>query len=136
MTRTAAALLLRTRDDAAREAVRRRVNAAELLARLSSARRGGAISIPKAGTAGYLRFPLRVRGGLAGLSDPRRALTLGAAPGYPSILAALSALHPRLVNREDRWPGAEALVRDLMTFPTHSRLTPTERAALGKLLES
>ncbi|HEX8362305.1 MAG TPA: hypothetical protein VF613_19460, partial [Longimicrobium sp.] len=83
---------------------------------------------------GYLRLPLRIAGGLGALRDPARARRLGAAPGYPTPLAELPALHGRLTGPERHWPGAAALARDLVTFPTHSRVTPAERAELLSLL--
>src|SRR5262245_19124974 len=73
------------------------------------------------GIPGYLRLPLRVKGGLRGLANPDAAVRLGAAPSYPMPISELPAVSARLVSRW-RWPGAEELTRDLITLPTHSLL--------------
>src|SRR5204862_205553 len=67
---------------------------------------------PLAARAGFLRLPLRLSGGLAGFSDPRSALRLGVAPGYPATLATLRAVRERLTGRHGPWPGAQDLVRE------------------------
>jgi dTDP-4-amino-4,6-dideoxygalactose transaminase len=72
---------------------------------------------------GYLRLPIRVDGGLAALRDQKRAGELGVASSYPSTLHALSDVKKRLVVDGAGNPGAEALVRDLITLPVHSLLS-------------
>ncbi len=88
---------------------------------------------PAAGsTPGYLRLPIRLSHGLCGLPDPGRATWLGAARGYPSTLGDLRAVRKRLhtIHGADRWPGAESLVRELVTLPTHSYVEREDRAEL------
>ena len=135
MTRAAAALLERTLPLATQEAAARRVNAEAMLARLAPDSPARAVAPPRGGTPGFLRLPLRVPGGLAGFGELARARRLGAMPGYPTTLAALEAVRDRLTRPHGRWPGAEELVRDLVTLPTHSLVRSAERDELVRLLE-
>ncbi|HEX2189574.1 MAG TPA: hypothetical protein VHG51_11780, partial [Longimicrobiaceae bacterium] len=86
------------------------------------------------GVAGWLRLPLRVPGGMGAL--PERARRLGVAPSYPTTLAELPRLRPLLAGPERRWPGAEALARELVTLPTHSRVAEGERDSIVALLQA
>ena len=131
MTRTAAALLEVTWDGAMVEAEARRTNGRWMLGHLPRSRGVAAVRQPFGGSAGYLRFPVRLARGLAGFPDPRALLRLGVAPGYPGTLADLERVRERLVNPGDCWRGAETLVRELVTLPTHSRVTPADRASLA-----
>jgi hypothetical protein len=135
MTRTAAALLEHTRWLAAREALVRRASAQWLLdhlpARPDVLR---AVCPPTGSSPGYLRLALRASRGLAGFGDGSRAVRLGVMRSYPSTLAALPQVAARLVRVTGRWPGAEELVRTLVTLPTHSLLTEGDREALAKML--
>jgi len=134
MSRTAAALLERTLPLATREAERRRANGEALLHRIASRSDIRAIMPPRAGTPGFLRLPVRLPRGLDGFADPVLARRLGVAAGYPRTLAALPSLRRRLV-RAGRWPGAEDLVRELVTLPTHSLVSEGDRDGLVRLLE-
>jgi dTDP-4-amino-4,6-dideoxygalactose transaminase len=134
MSRTAAALLERTLPLATREAEARRTNAAALLGGLGSRSEARPITPPAGGTAGFLRLPLRLARGLDALADRARARRVGVAAGYPSTLAALPPVRQRLV-RAGGWPGAEDLVRQLVTLPTHSLVSAADRESLLRLLE-
>lgn len=134
ITRAAAALLEHTRALAAREALARRANTAWLLDRLPAGPHVRTVCPPAGSSPGYLRLPLLASRGLAGFGDPARAVRLGVVPSYPSTLAALPQLAGRLVRVTERWPGAEELVRRLVTVPTHSLLTAGDREALARLL--
>jgi len=81
---------------------------------------------------GYLRLPLLVTGGMGGMEDASRALALGVAQSYPQSLVELA---PRLTGPERTWPGADRLARDLVTLPTHSRLTAVERDEIVRILQ-
>lgn len=137
MSRTAAAVLERTLPHATREAELRRANALATLQCLESSRGGrggvGTFMPPPGSTPGYLRLPLKLAQGINGFADPARARRAGAAPGYPTTLADLPAVQRRLV-RARRWPGAEELVRELVTLPTHSLLEDEDCATLVRLL--
>ena len=137
MSRTAAAVLERTLPHATREAELRRANALATLQCLESSRgRTGGVGTftpPPGSTPGYLRLPLTLAQGINGFADPARARRAGAAPGYPTTLADLPAVQRRLV-RAGRWPGAEELVRQLVTLPTHSLLEDEDCATLVRLL--
>ena len=64
-----------------------------------------------------------------------RARRLGVTPGYPTTLAAPPPVRERLTRASGRWPGAEELVRQLVTLPTHSLVSAAEREALARLVE-
>jgi dTDP-4-amino-4,6-dideoxygalactose transaminase len=74
-------------------------------------------------------LPLRLRRGRGSLSGQLNAGRHGAAPGYPTTLAALPAVRERLAGPETAWPGADALVRELMTLPVHSRVAAADLEA-------
>jgi dTDP-4-amino-4,6-dideoxygalactose transaminase len=122
MTRSAAATLIATHQASRREADARRATAAQLLAAIADNSRARAIPVHNLGTAGYLRLPVRLSSGMAGFRDDQRALALGIAPSYPKSLSELPRLAERLAGPERTWPGAETLVRELVTVATHSRL--------------
>ncbi|MEX2531204.1 MAG: DegT/DnrJ/EryC1/StrS family aminotransferase [Gemmatimonadota bacterium] len=89
-----------------------------------------------AGRAGFLRYPLRLKGGMGAFVSPERALRLGAAPGYPRALPHLKevALHLEADEGRKRWPGAAELVDRLVTLPTHPRTRGSEREGLVGLI--
>ena len=84
---------------------------------------------------GYLRLPVRLREGMASFADPGRATRLGVAGGYPTSLAALPAVRERLALPRGDWPGADQLVRTLVTLPTHSRVDAATKNELVRLVE-
>jgi len=134
MTRSAAALLEHTRALAAREALARRANADRLLQDLPARPQMRTVCAPARSAPGYLRLPLRASRGLEGFGDPARAMQLGVMSSYPSTLAALPQVRARLARTTGRWPGANELVRQLVTLPTHSLVTEGDREALVRLL--
>ncbi|HEX6309649.1 MAG TPA: DegT/DnrJ/EryC1/StrS family aminotransferase [Longimicrobiales bacterium] len=128
-----AAILLATRMAAREEAAVRRRTAAELL-ELLPANVLTVIRAPEGGVAGYLRLPVRLRRG--GAPAVAAALShLGVAPGYPLPLSRLPALAGRVIGGTQHCPGAETLVRDLITVPCHSRVTRGELHALAAGLQ-
>jgi dTDP-4-amino-4,6-dideoxygalactose transaminase len=133
LTRAGAAMLLSTRHAAERESRVRKANARVLLAAAAgSASRP--ISIHRDATAGYLRFPLVVRGGVAGLGSVDRVMSLGVAPSYPEILPELRQLGWVHEGPESDWPGARELVRNLVTLPVHSRVSRAEIERIGRMI--
>jgi dTDP-4-amino-4,6-dideoxygalactose transaminase len=134
MARAAAILIRETHAAAEREAAIRRRHARDYRRRIHFRPGVSAVSPPGDAVPGYLRMPIRLAGGLAGFAAPHRARRLGIASGYPSTLAALPAIRQRLVGDEQRWPGAEVLARELVTVPTHSRVSTGERDAIVELL--
>jgi dTDP-4-amino-4,6-dideoxygalactose transaminase len=124
-----AAVALATRDAAEREARVRR-NIAQIYAEaLRPLAPFGGIPAPVGSEAGYLRYPVRVPDAraVASRSENQR---LGIAPSYPTTLADLPAVRSRRHGAGESLPGAEQLVRELITLPTHSRLTARERARI------
>ena len=133
MSRAAAAMLLASRARALREVPARRQTAAWYHAQVSVSGIATPVLTPSGHEPGYLRFPVRVRGGFSALPDRRRARALGIAPAYPSLLNALRPIRDRLVW-EQPLSGAAAIQRELVTLPTHSLLTTEERADIVALL--
>lgn len=137
ITRAAAALVQSSADETNREAERRRARAHSLLDGLGSNPHVEPIRANGAGVPGFLRLPIRAKHGLAGFSVPKRALHLGVAISYPQTLASLPQVRARLVGwRADYWPGAEELVRQLITLPTHSLVSDDDEEQLLEMLES
>lgn len=134
MARGAAAILEATWEPAEREAALRRANARALLAQLSSA--GGVHTIREIDESipGYLRLPVRLAHGLDGVAESRRARRLGLASTYPTTLARLAPVRERLRDAGARWPGAECLVRELVTLPCHSLVDAGRGGELQRLL--
>ena len=130
MPAASARLALRTMELSDAEAAHRRQSGGLYRAELEAAAGVRTARTPPDSTPGWLRFPLLVPGGLAALDDPGRALRRGLGRTYPTPLADLPAVRERLVPGSRRWPGAESLVRDLVTLPTHSRVTEEDRAVL------
>ncbi len=136
MTRAAAGLLEASWGAAAEEAAARRETARALLEALDGDAGVRLVRPPAGGTPGYLRLPVRLGRGMAGWDDPVRALALGIAPGYPATLAELAPVRERLVTPDDGWPGANTLVRELVTLPTHSQLRAAEREDVLRLVRT
>ena len=139
MPRSAAVLLRRTLAIAESEVVARRENGAQLRAMFSRAATGEAENVrmenpPEESVASYLRFPVRIRGGAAGLAEPMRANRLGLAGPYPTTLGELSAVRERMSTGTTSWAGAEELARELVTLPTHSFVAERDREELTQLL--
>jgi len=142
MPRVAAGLLERSYPLALREADVRRRTASSYLRdfmapELAKFARRVKFMRPATGAApGYLRLPIRLSHGLCGLPDPGRATWLGAARGYPSTLGELRAVRRRLhtIHGADRWPGAETLVGEVVTLPTHSYVEREDRKELTGLV--
>ncbi|MDP9202281.1 MAG: DegT/DnrJ/EryC1/StrS family aminotransferase [Gemmatimonadota bacterium] len=130
ISRTAATMLLATYQASHCEAQIRRANAQVLLASIPNTRGMRTISVHHQANAGYLRLPTRVSHGMAGFKSQSRALAAGLAPGYPLTLADLREVAARLVGKKRSWPGAQTLVQELVTVPTHSRLHPGDVAKL------
>lgn len=133
-TRTAARLLLETRRAADREAESRRAAAFVLAGAARSSAIGAILGPPRGAKPGYLRFPMLV--GREGRQCMRgeRARRLGIMPGYPASLASLPAVRARLADSRRSFPGAEELVRELITLPTHTLIGAGERKAILSIL--
>jgi perosamine synthetase len=130
ITRVAAALLAASRTAAETEAADRRRVAAWWQEAIPPRDGVRTVRAHPDAEPGYLRFPLRLACGVAGLKDARPALRLGLAPVYPAPLSAVPEAARLLVVERDAWPGAEELARTLVTLPTHSRVTDRERDRL------
>ncbi|MBD0320315.1 MAG: DegT/DnrJ/EryC1/StrS aminotransferase family protein [Gemmatimonadetes bacterium] len=128
MTRAAATLASLLEEASDCEAGERAANARFFQERLRFGAGVQPVALPSKGSAGFLRFPLRMVHGIAGFS--RSPASLGVAAAYPTTLAALPQVRSRLANQHERLPGSEELARQLVTLPTHSQLTPAERDRL------
>lgn len=118
MAHAAVAVALRTRHLAERESIRRRAHAERLRTALRQGRRFRPVRPAGEAEADWLRLPA--------VQTPRvtdrSARRLGIMPGYPCALTELAGFSDRVLNREHPVPGARALARDLLTFPTHGAL--------------
>jgi dTDP-4-amino-4,6-dideoxygalactose transaminase len=135
ITRSSASLLLLNEEIAAREVSRRRSNA-EQYTRLLGRVGAGVTAVPGArldGSSGALRYPVRVRGGWSAIRATA-APDLGAAATYPTTLEDVPALKLLLQPRAERFVGAQLLVRELVTLPTHSQTNEAERRRLVELI--
>lgn len=132
-----AALVLSTRHLAEGEARLRREAGRWYREQLSSAAGGGlSVPLPPPGaTPGYLRFPVRSSSGSRGILSRPEAMRAGLAPCYPRPIAELPALRDRLRGPVS-CPGADDLVRELFTLPTHGFVSPPDRIAILDLLQS
>jgi dTDP-4-amino-4,6-dideoxygalactose transaminase len=135
MTPLSADLVARTRAAAEAEAAVRRRNARKWLSELRGYPMVRLLAPAPDAVAGYLRLPIRMPAGLGSLSTPSDARRLGVAASYPTVLAELPPVRARLVTARSS-PGADVLVRELLTIPTHSLLREPERRALGRLLRA
>jgi perosamine synthetase len=124
LPRTAARLLLHDVAASREESDGRRRRAEQLLAAITVSARVQTIRPLPGAVPGYLRLPLRLTAGFAGLRQPEVAQRLGAARSYPHPLSDLAGVRERLLDAGRRYPGAEQLARELITLPTHSLLTP------------
>ena len=137
MSRGAAALLLATHSAALLEAAARRATGRWFASALP--RRPGVhlITPPAGADPGWIRFPLRLARGLEGFRDPAGPPALGISPGYPRMLAQLPAVQEHWTSDcwKRRWPGAERLVRELLTLPAHSLVDQGDRTAIIRVVE-
>lgn len=132
-SRFSAALLRQTLDAAALESVARREVASYWSKALPVALSSRAPSVLSGGVAGYLRYPLRLREDTVRRAtdvDGRRA---GIARSYPRPLGQLPAVAARLIEPDVAFPGADALARQLVTLPTHSRLSAKDREDIVRM---
>jgi hypothetical protein len=134
MTRSAAASLLATHEAALVEAGVRRRNAARFVAGLGDNSRARTIRTQHLSCAGYLRLPVRLPNGIGSLKLGREASQLGIFSSYPIPLSSLPQLAGSVVESGQAPPGAETLVRELVTLPTHSRLAEKEVAGILEIL--
>ena len=136
MRRSSAMLLLRTRSAALFESERRRATGEWMRHALPYGRDIQRIDPGTGAIPGWLRYPVLLRDGWDGFDDPRVARRAGLAPGYPRSLPALPVVAERMTDasRRDRWPGADLLVRRLVTLPTHSLLAASDHVRLVGLV--
>jgi dTDP-4-amino-4,6-dideoxygalactose transaminase len=124
----AAALILAHEEVAWAEVPRRRANAALLEERIGALSRGLGIRTVRpcpGGVAGYLRFPVLTPSGTAGLAVPGRARALGIMSGYPMALSELPEARP-LIAPGPPITHAEQIARQLITLPTHSKVSEAD----------
>lgn len=130
----AAALALATRAQSDREADVRRATALEWTRHLVDFAVATTIRLPSRAHPGFLRFPVLLPAGLGSFPSRDEARRTGIAPSYPTPLPQLAPLAAVQTRSVERWPGAEALARSLVTLPTHSRLAVEDRARIITLL--
>jgi dTDP-4-amino-4,6-dideoxygalactose transaminase len=126
IARSAAAALIATYEAAKNEAAARQANTSRLVAGLADNPEVQVIPAPRGGISGYLRLPVRLKKGREALDSGGNARQLGIVTSYPISLGTLPQLAGRLGGPERVWPGAQILVKELMTLPAHSHMRPTE----------
>jgi dTDP-4-amino-4,6-dideoxygalactose transaminase len=134
ISRSAAKIVDAMWDAAHAEAVIRGRSAAGLIAAAQATPLWHLVRPPAGVVPGYLRFPARSR------TRPRKELLsdsarrLGIHQGYPLPLQQLSGFRERCVNPGGPFPGAQLLADSLITLPTHSLLSASDRDALENWL--
>lgn len=126
MSVAATALLDRTLPEMKQAAAARCSVASVLLDSADQSRHMEAVRAIEAGTSGYLRFPVLLRG------DPRDAPALGIAHGYPNPLSLEPELQAYMIASDEPLHGARELARRLVTLPTHHMVTPTDLAQMSR----
>ena len=130
MSRFTSGLILRTGQAAEREAAIRIETGKYFLRHAKgTTEKFHTFRTPERSVSGYLRFPIRLAESLDASAIQRKSNHLGIGLSYPHTLGKLPAVQNRLVGKSVV-PGAETLVRDLITLPTHSRLPQTWREHL------
>lgn len=117
-----ASLLLATAALSLSSEVRIRRKNAALLQGIVSCEMGVVSIEPVLGAdPGFLRFPFRITAPHVRNRFLHAFRRLGAAQSYPTSLSKLGPVQSRVINNGSRLPGAETLVAELVTLPTHSR---------------
>lgn len=128
MTRGAVGVLAVTSRLVGRESEARRTRATELCRQTGAACR--IPRVPSGSEPGYLRFPLLPSPVVRVPSLVRGGQRLGLSPGYPSTLAEL----PGFRSIHGPVQGAQTIVRQLVTSPTHSAVTGNDLVASVRIL--
>ena len=92
------------------------------------------VALPPDAVPGYLRLPVLLPHGIDGFHSVRRAKALGLTRGYPISLTELEPLGPFQADPPIPCPGAERLVRGLVTLPTHSLVRGEDRERIVREL--
>ncbi len=123
MGRTAAGLVL-AGTEANRTAVadRRRV-AGWWSERLAPMRGAGIIRLAGTAEPGWLRYPVVLLEGRSRAVRSRAGRLAGIMSGYPRALPDVPALEGRMAGLLEEYPGAQQLIADLFTFPSHRWVT-------------
>ena len=132
ITRTAALTLLATHELSRAEACARKANADALLAGMATNRNVRLVRLHTGAAPGFLRLPVRLPSGMASFGSAADALRLGIAPSYPACVADLTQVSALMRGPESAWPGARALVREMVTLPTHGFLRSKDITEIKK----
>jgi dTDP-4-amino-4,6-dideoxygalactose transaminase len=127
MSSYSAGVLIRTQAAATLEGDARLASGAYWRASLPPELLAGVPIVAEAGTAGYLRFPLRVSAQAYDSATSPIAQSMGVARSYPVALNTLDPVRPRLQQPAMQVAGAELLARTLVTLPTHSLVSQSDR---------
>ena len=130
MSGQAAGVLLATARLMELEFDRRRSHAARLREAVRAAGVGMVPTGPEEGRPSWLRLPLLPSAVQEQRGRGDAARRLGIMPGYPLPLSRLPGFAERVLQRAERFPGAELLASTLLTLPTHGQLTPGDLLAL------
>lgn len=130
ITHFAARLALRTDAQSREQVAVRRERGAFFAEQLANAPGIGLVTVPADARPGWIRYPIRRRGGMGDGIRARRLRALGVAPSFPTPLGMLRALAPFVNQPTTAWPGADDLAASLITLPTHDMLAARDRDEL------
>ncbi|HEX6693870.1 MAG TPA: DegT/DnrJ/EryC1/StrS family aminotransferase [Longimicrobiales bacterium] len=133
ITAASAALVMQTAQSAVLESRHRRERAHALMEFITGFEDILTIPVLQDTEPGYLRLPVRVPSESYRRTLLLRGAALGVAQTYPAKLNSLHVLHGRASNAAQHFRGAECLVAELITLPTHSR---SQQELLRNLLVS
>jgi dTDP-4-amino-4,6-dideoxygalactose transaminase len=128
---SAAAVVGRIWEVAEHEAWVRRENGMRWLGAIAGGPELGVIEVLPGSEPGWLRFPILARGSRRRVLQSQEVIASGVMPGYPRTLSALGR---PVLNSGEAFPGAQALVEECITLPTHRMVAEVDfEAVLGML---
>jgi perosamine synthetase len=131
LSSSAAAVVARIWERSDQEAQMRRGHATRWLSSIRESPELDCLEVPTGAEPGWLRLPLRARGGTGQTLRAQAAVRHGIMPGYP---ATLNRLGRSVLNSRDSFPGAQVLVEECFTLPTHRMLAEVDFEAVQGML--
>lgn len=124
---SATAVVSRIWESADQEAELRATNAKRWMGLIRERPDVDAIEVLPLARPGWLRFPIRARGRVREVLCSREAQNRGVMPGYPKTLADLGR---PVLDSARPIPGAQSLVDECFTLPTHSQVAEVDFEAI------
>ncbi len=130
---SASAVVARIWERSDQEAQRRRERAKRWLSSIRASPELTFLEVSTSAEPGWLRMPLRARGGTGQTLRRQAAARHGIMPGYP---ATLNSLGRAVLNSRDSFPGAQVLVEECLTLPTHRMVAEVDFEAVQGMLRA